>query len=458
MKSTRVFKILSAALAAVVMFYFLVQGVRYLTNPYATTRVYTSTTELTVEASGWLVREEETFRTDAETLSPTREEGEKVGKGQVIAATYNSPGALEAVAQIQAKRLQLEQLEYALSSYLNPDAALKLDGSISDDIMALRKNLTGGDYTAASGDLSQLKAAIVKRSRAYTSSQEIKAEITAVQDEIDSLQAGLTGASNITAPRAGTYSAVCDGYESVLTPAGLGDLTPGALDKLAAGENNANVGKLIYGNTWYYAAAVTQEEAQRIAGCGSVSLRLTKGITDDIAATVHSVSPAEDGRCVVVLACREYLAETTQLRHQTAQIGLHSHTDDSEVYFLLAGLRLLSICLRQAEDGTVGVYCAQGGLPQFKPVNMVYQGDDYVLVSVPTGTGDRSILRPGDEVLMTGVTLDGTQILTGDYHRKGRLSLGLLRKILPPSGSRWTGRPGRPAAPAPTSSWWAPAK
>ena len=197
MKSTRVFKILSIALAAAVVFYFLVQGVRYLTNPYATTRVYTSTTEDAVEASGWLVREEETFCTDAETLSPTREEGEKVGQGQVIAATYNSPGALEAVAQIQAKRLQLEQLEYALSSYLNPDAALKLDGSISDDIMALRKNLTGGDYTAASGDLSQLKAAIVKRSRAYTSSQEIKPEITAVQDEIDSLLAGLTGASNI---------------------------------------------------------------------------------------------------------------------------------------------------------------------------------------------------------------------------------------------------------------------
>lgn len=52
MKSTRVFKILSIALAAAVVFYFLVQGVRYLTNPYATTRVYTSTTEDAVEASG----------------------------------------------------------------------------------------------------------------------------------------------------------------------------------------------------------------------------------------------------------------------------------------------------------------------------------------------------------------------------------------------------------------------
>lgn len=57
MKSTRVFKILSIALAAAVVFYFLVQGVRYLTNPYATTRVYTSTTEDAVEPpAGWCGR------------------------------------------------------------------------------------------------------------------------------------------------------------------------------------------------------------------------------------------------------------------------------------------------------------------------------------------------------------------------------------------------------------------
>ena len=361
MKSTRVFKILSIALAAAVVFYFLVQGVRYLTNPYATTRVYTSTTEDAVEASGWLVREEETFRTDAETLSPTREEGEKVGQGQVIAATYDSPGALEAVAQIQAKRLQLEQLEYALSSYLNPDAALKLDGSISDDIMALRKNLTGGDYTAASGDLSQLKAAIVKRSRAYTSSQEIKAEITAVQDEIDSLQAGLTGASNITAPRAGTYSAVCDGYESVLTPAGLGDLTPGALDKLAAGENNANVGKLIYGNTWYYAAAVTNEQAAQLRTGQSVTLRFAKGLDADVPATVYSIGEDEGGRQLLVLCCDRYLPQTTQLRHQQAELVLSSYS----------GIRVPANALRVNDEGQAGVYCVVGSLARFKPVDIV---------------------------------------------------------------------------------------
>ena len=40
--STRAFKILSIALAAAVVLYYLVQGVRYLPNPYATTPLYTS--------------------------------------------------------------------------------------------------------------------------------------------------------------------------------------------------------------------------------------------------------------------------------------------------------------------------------------------------------------------------------------------------------------------------------
>ena len=401
MKSTRVFKILSIALAAAVVFYFLVQGVRYLTNPYATTRVYTSTTEDAVEASGWLVREEETFRTDAGTLSPTREEGEKVGQGQVIAATYDSPGALEAVAQIQAKRLQLEQLEYALSSYLNPDAALKLDGSISDDIMALRKNLTGGDYTAASGDLSQLKAAIVKRSRAYTSSQEIKAEITAVQDEIDSLQAGLTGAANITAPRAGTYSAVCDGYESVLTPAGLDDLTPSALDKLTAGENNANVGKRIYGNTWYYAAAVTNEQAAQLRTGQSVTLRFAKGLDADVPATVYSIGEDEGGRQLLVLCCDRYLPQTTQLRHQQVELVLSSYS----------GIRVPANALRVNDEGQAGVYCVVGSLARFKPVDIVYQGDGYTLVRASKSAEGSAILRAGDEVVVTASDIEPGKVI-----------------------------------------------
>ena len=80
----------------------------------------------------------------------------------------------------------------------------------------------------------------------------------------------------------------------------------------------------------------------------------------------------------------------------------------------MEGLDDLEFLSEYREDNRIEAKRAQGGLPQFKPVNMVYQGDDYVLVSVPQNTDGLDTLRPGDEVIMTGVTLDGSQILTGD--------------------------------------------
>ena len=404
-RSSPLLKVLPIAVLAAVLVYFAAQVYNYFADPMTITLVYEAQAEDVISMEGWLVRTEEPLPGQTGTVSRAVQEGQRVAAGETVATVYSDDSALQTVSRIETLELQLQQLQFALTSYLDPDAALKLDTSITGDILTLRQTLSAGDYAAAESDLAALKAAVLKRDHgSYTSQEEIQAQIKSVESEIQQQKAALSGAKTVTAKASGTYSAVCDGYESVLTPAGLDDLTPSALDKLTAGENTANVGKLIYGNTWYYAAAVTQEEAQRIAGCGSVSLRLTKGITDDIAATVHSVSPAEDGRCVVVLACREYLAETTQLRHQTAQIVLHSYT----------GLRLPSVCLRQQEDGTLGVYCAQGSFSRFKPVDMVYQGDDYVLVSVPQNTDGLDTLRPGDEVIMTGVTLDGSQILTGD--------------------------------------------
>ena len=404
-RSSPLLKVLPIAVLAAVLVYFAAQVYNYFADPMTITLVYEAQAEDVISMEGWLVRTEEPLPGQTGTVSRAVQEGQRVAAGETVATVYSDDSALQTVSRIETLELQLQQLQFALTSYLDPDAALKLDTSITGDILTLRQTLSAGDYAAAESDLAALKAAVLKRDHgSYTSQEEIQAQVKSVESEIQQQKAALSGAKTVTAKASGTYSAVCDGYESVLTPAGLGDLTPGALDSLAPGENTANVGKLIYSNTWYYAAAVAEEEAQRIAACGSVSLRLTKGVTDDIAAEVHSVGPAENGRCVVVLSCREYLAETTQLRHQTAQIVLHSYT----------GLRLPSVCLRQSDNGKLGVYCVQGSFPQFKPVEMVYQGDDYVLVSVPQNTEGLSTLRPGDEVIMTGVTLDGTQILKED--------------------------------------------
>ena len=135
MKSSRVFKILPVVLLVAVVIYFGVQIYQYLANPFSTTLTYEAEAEDSVSVTGWVVRDEETFQTDAATLTHPLEEGQRVGMGQTFAMAYDDSQTLKTVEQIEELELQLQQLEFALTSVLDEDAALKLDSTITGSII-----------------------------------------------------------------------------------------------------------------------------------------------------------------------------------------------------------------------------------------------------------------------------------------------------------------------------------
>lgn len=75
------------------------------------------------------------------------------------------------------------------------------------------------------------------------------------------------------------------------------------------------------------------------------------------------------------------------------------------------GLRIPTNALRMSEDNQLGVYCVVGKVASFKPVSMVYRGDGYSLVQAASPSQDVSVLRPGDEVIITSSKLSGGQIV-----------------------------------------------
>ena len=400
-RSSPLMKILPIAVLAAVLLYFAVQLYNYLSDPVSTTLVTEGQAEDTISLNGWLLRDEEVLPAQSGTLSRERQEGQRVGVGQVLATVYADDGALQTVSQIETLELQLQQLQFALTSYLDPDAALKLDTSITGDILALRQTLTGGDYTAADSDIAQLKAAVLKRDHPYTSQEEIETEIKAVEGQISSLKASLSGAATITAKAAGTYSAVCDGYETVLTTAFLEDVTPGKLARLQPAGTESNMGKLIYGDTWYYVVSLPEAQVAQLKALGTVTLRFAKGFDQNLRMQVVSVSAAENGQAAVTLSCRKYLAQTTLLRHQAADVILRTYE----------GLRVPSNALRVSEEGVTGVYCLDGVTAAFRPVTVLYQGQGYALVRPADGASDTRTLRTGDEVIASAGTLyDGKVI------------------------------------------------
>ena len=399
-KTSPLMKILPIAVLAAVLVYFAVQLYNYLSDPVNTTLVVAGQAEDTIALNGWLLRDEEVLPAQNGTLSRVRQEGERVGVGQVLARVYANDGALQTVSQIETLELQLQQLQFALTSYLNPDAALKLDTSITGDILTLRQSLTGGDYTAAEGDIAPLKAAVLKRDHSYASQEEIQTEIKSVEGQIKSLEASLSG-TTVTARASGTYSAVCDGYETVLTKAFLEEVTPGKLARLRPVDEQSNMGKLIYGDTWYYVVTLPEEQASYLKSQGAVTLRFAKGFDQNIRMQVVSVSAPEDGQAAVTLSCRKYLAQTTLLRHQAADVILRTYE----------GLRVPSNALRVSEEGVTGVYCVDGSTAAFRPVTVLYQGQGYALVQPAEGVSDTQTLRVGDEVIATAGALSDGKVI-----------------------------------------------
>lgn len=390
-RSSPLLRLLPLVVLAAVLVYFAAQVYGYFADPLSFTLVYEGQAEDTIVLEGWLVRTEEPLPAQTGTVARELQEGQKAAAGETVATVYSDDSALDTVNRIETLELQLQQLRFALTSRLDEDAALKLDTSITGDILALRQTLAAGDYSAAEGDLAQLKAAVLKRDHSYGTPEEIQQEIRKVEGDIAALQGTLSGAKSVRAPGAGTYSAVCDGYESVLTEAFLEDVTPSRLKAVRSAAAESNVGKMIYGSEWYYAVSLPTEEAEALKALGSVEIRMAKGFEQTIPMTVESVSREEDGEAVVVLSTRRYLAQTTLLRHQAADAVLRTYQ----------GLRVPAKALRVNEEGVTGVYCVDGENAAFRPVTVIYQGEGYALVKPAEGASDTRTLRKGDQVIVT---------------------------------------------------------
>lgn len=423
-KTNFVWRTLGIAGMAAVLLYFVGSIAGYLLDPLTTAVAYTYRSEDSITVSGYLVRDEGVLADNDGLVYITREEGERVSKGRSVAVVYHSQEALQQAEELEDLRIQLEQLEYAQSVASGSQEALKLDSSIMDSIYAIRQSMTDERYTDAEKEAASLRTLILKRDYTYSGEGDIEGQIEALTSQIRSLSsAAQSGSSAITVSRGGYYSSLVDGYETVLTPQSLESMTPSLLRSIQPDATlTSSVGKMIYGNTWYYVTAVPTNTAALLSQGDSVSLRFISGLEQDVPMTVDRIGKDEYGQTIVVLRADQYISITTLLRDQNAQIILKSYD----------GIRVPQESLRvwkrtvEQEDGTetteslVGVYCRIGVEAWFKPVNVIYQGEDYYLVEAdPTAMGEGMsekqtelyTLRAGDEVVVTAKDLYNGKVI-----------------------------------------------
>lgn len=395
MRSTPIFKILSLAVLVAVVTLLGIEGYRYFHRSVSVSVAYTGQVTDSLSVTGWVVRQETPLPDTSGTLLRQVQEGEKVHAGQTVAMAYASKIALEVVSRLEDTELKLQQLQFARSSFLDSDAALKVDSDISDSILRLHIATADGDYATATQEMSAMKTAVLKRSYSYESLEQIDQAIAQTRSDISSLQNQLSGATSVKTAVAGVYSGSTDGSEETLTPDFLTDVTPARLDALSTGSAVKSAGKIITDNTWYFAANIPAQQARELQVGQEVTLRLSKGLQQDTPAYVQSISAEEDGQVAVVLSCTRYISQVTLLRHQQGEILLREYK----------GIRVPSAALRMDEEGSLQLFCRLGAYVYSKPVDLVYRGDGFCLVRSAQGATDARILRQGDLVISTARAL-----------------------------------------------------
>lgn len=401
-------KILLALVTLGILAYFAIQGVLYFDDPLSTTLAYTYQVEESTDVSGFVAREEQVLTDDTNgLLRLQRTEGERVSKGGVVATVYADQASLDRQTEIESLTTRIEQLQYAQDAAEGAEISLKLDSQIMQKIISFRSALAEDRLDLSATPGQELRSLVLKRDYTSSSPEELAAEITELQAELNTLRSqSASSTRRITAPVSGFYSAVVDGYETALTTETLVEMTPSALNAVRADESvSSEVGKLILGDSWYYAVAMSTEEAESLRESGSLTLRFAKTVERDLDVTIYGVGPEENGRVVVVFQGKTYLPQLTLLRQQSGQV-IREITDGIRIP--TAALRAEKVSVdkegtRTVTEGT-GVYCVVGMEARFKPVKVLYYGDGFVLVRA-SSDAEKTRLRSGDEVIVTAKDL-----------------------------------------------------
>ena len=382
--------ILLAAIAA----YFGYNVVSSLYAPLMTATVTPYEAGAGYYASGFVVREEELLYSQYGTTVLNCAEGAHVAANDTVATGYRSEDAKTRQTRIDELSGQIEQLQYAWSAVSSVYDQAALDADIAGDLAQLSRYLALRDMNSVSDLSPELKGLILRRTGSDSDSGSLQARISTLQAELETLEAQSAGdTSAILAGKAGTFSAAVDGYESVLTPERLMDMTVAEFESVQPDETDANaIGRLVTSATWYYACVVPASELSGVEEGDRATLTFARDYYQPVTMRVARLGGNEAGSRLLVLSSDRALQNVTLLRQQSAEIVFTSYS----------GLRVPKSAVR-VENGQTGVYILEGTLAKWKPITILHDtGESYV---VTLDTSSTNNLWPGDELIINAKNL-----------------------------------------------------
>ena len=345
------------------------------------------------EADGILIWNEAPITvTETGTLETLCSSGTRVAKGTHVATIHTGEIDPEVQKNLNAVNAEIREIESRQSSViLFSEDATKLENTIGERSREIMEATASGNYAKIRTLKEDIDILLNKKAMLNHSGEDQETTLEKLYQQKNDYERQLSGVkTDLYAPMAGIFSMNMDGYENQLSPNEISNLTVEQVEKTVkstAQTDSLAPCKIVDGYMWYFVAAVDEDQAVKFSEGDSVQLLNYLTGNESADARVHFVGAPENGKCVIAIRSTYDINMAAGERKQSFRVIRHRYE----------GFKLPTKALRVV-GGEQGVYIQKETGTEFKPIDVLYKGTEYMIVAVNPKEGASVTLY--DEVIV----------------------------------------------------------
>lgn len=403
-------KILTGILAVVLVIFLIYQIFASLYNPVTTEIVTKYEYTDGVNITAVIIRDEMLVENNhSGTLHFEINDSERAPKDGIIANVFGTAEQSYAATEIVKIKNEIKNIQ-EIESYndLNAVDIDLINNKMYESLNAIIRRSQLGSYS----DISEYKESLLSLINRKQIATGVAVDFTSQLNELNSrlavLEAQLgTPLGSVRAEKAGYFISATDGYEAVLKPDKISEITPEFLENLKPQptDNKSVIGKLVSDYTWYIAANVSINDSLQFKVGDNLKILTGMSAFPEITVTVDRInmSVSED-KAVVIFACNQMNSELSAIRSATMTVVKNHYS----------GLKVSSKALRFKDEGenagspVTGVYVVTGMTANFVPVEIVHSTEGFAICKVKYESGN---LKLYDEIIVKGKNIYDGKII-----------------------------------------------
>ena len=391
-------KVLGIALSVFILIMVGSQIAYKIQDSHDTEEAVLYTVNENISFKGMFLRDERVIKYDNTAngvINYLYDDGSKVSENADVATVYSDKDQIYYRNRLLRLKSVLSDLKRAQSpGTTNYVQAETLKNKIESHYMNISNLIQKKDYSSISDESDDLLYIMNIYNIVTGTTGDFKPAIKQIKAEINELKTKIEDpVESIKSNGSGYFVKSVDGYESSVSFDDIEKMSIDELQKLFDIEpdvpENA-VGKLMKNYEWKFLGIIKNTNKFLINDGLSIRFNSSNKI---YGVTVDSIKPIDGtDTSIVILSCNE-LDDTV----------LNNRFDNAELIFdEYTGIKIPREAIR-FQGKQKGVYVMLGQDITFKKVDVIYEGDDYVLSK---NTSDDSYLLLYDQILLEGVSAD----------------------------------------------------